>query len=220
MPKINSSLLFRLKPSKNHKDITNRHYGKLIALGYLGHDARWQAYWRCICACGNMIAARYGNLQSGQTFSCGCSRRKPLTHGMSRTKVHSIWLAMKQRCKDPARLRYRGRGITYDPAWESFTQFYADMGTIPEGDYSIERRDNNGPYAPWNCYWARRDTQSRNKATNVWLEINGRRMIFKDWCSLAGLNRTTVESRIKRGMTPREALTTPTRYGFIPHSID
>ena len=52
--------------------------------------------------------------------------------------------------------------ITVDPRWLKFENFLADMGEKPDG-LSIERRDNNGPYARWNCYWATDSEQAKNQ---------------------------------------------------------
>jgi hypothetical protein len=77
---------------------------------------------------------------------------------------------MKQRClnkEHPAFEHYAGRGITIDPAWiDDFEAFYAHMGPMPEGDFSIDRIDNNRSYVPGNCRWADRAVQQFNKRAN------------------------------------------------------
>ena len=73
-------------------------------------------------------------------------------------KVYKVWKSMKSRCDDPNQHGYHnygGRGITYDPAWAEFENFYRDMGDPPKdsrkqgGKTTLERLDNEGAYG--NC---------------------------------------------------------------------
>jgi hypothetical protein len=72
---------------------------------------------------------------------------------------------MVQRCTNENWPQYKdwgGRGITIeDPRWLEFPNFLADMGERPPG-LTLERKDNNGPYALWNCIWATPHEQHMN----------------------------------------------------------
>lgn len=86
-------------------------------------------------------------------------------HGMRYSHEYSCWTNMKTRCNNPNGTDYKhygGRGITYDPAWEDFRQFFADMGYCPAG-LSLERIDNEGSYCKNNCRWASWTEQAGNR---------------------------------------------------------
>ena len=71
---------------------------------------------------------------------------------------------MKCRCNNPNQHDYQyygGRGITYDPAWETWEGFLADMGLRPDG-MTLDRIDVDGPYCKENCRWADAQTQGSN----------------------------------------------------------
>lgn len=85
--------------------------------------------------------------------------------GKKGTATYVSWLAMRTRCNNPNRdteSKYAKRGIAYDPAWDSFEVFLADMGERPDG-LTLDRRDNNLGYSKANCRWATPIEQARNR---------------------------------------------------------
>ncbi len=74
-------------------------------------------------------------------------------HGKCCPREYASWTSMKTRCTNKTRknyLDYGGRGITYCYEWESFKNFYEDMGERPEG-MSLDRIGNDGDYELSNC---------------------------------------------------------------------
>lgn len=118
---------------------------------------------------------------------------------MTGTKEYFAWGNMKQRCSNPNFHQYAdygGRGISYDTRWESFEEFYKDMGDAPSDFHSLERSNNELGYSPQNCFWATQFEQSFNKrlyknnTSGVkgvgWQSDKNR---WRAWCQVNGKSR-------------------------------
>lgn len=122
-------------------------------------------------------------------------------HGMSRTSIHGTWQNMRNRCSrknDKNYKLYGGRGIKVCERWESFVNFYADMGDKPTPKHSIERIDGNGNYEPSNCKWATASEQARNRKTTRFVPWFDGFISLASACEILGLDYKDAHRNIKR----------------------
>ena len=150
--------------------MTGQRFGRWIVLE-MAHAHNNRRFWLCRCDCGTEKTVVGGILRNGNSKSCGCLNRelqisRPTTHGMTGTRIHAVWFSMRGRCENPADQsfkNYGGRGIKVCERWQSFANFYADMGPTYAPGLTIDRRNNDGDYEPTNCQWLPRAEQSRNR---------------------------------------------------------
>lgn len=135
----------------------------------------------------------------------------------SGTPEYHTWEGIKARCHNPsshAFRRYGARGVFVCDRWRnSYDAFFADMGQRPDG-YTLDRIDSSGPYSPENCRWASMRTQQRNRGNNLHVTVYGLTLTLAEWVEILGWNYTTVHERIRRGVPPEVALTTPPQQGY------
>lgn len=130
--------------------------------------------------------------------------------------IYPVLQNMKERCRNHNLSSYKdygGRGIRVCERWlgaNGFANFLADMGDRPLG-HTIERRDNDGPYSPDNCYWATRKEQQKNRRITIRLEIAGVHHLLSDLSEKSGLKPDTIKARHAKGLTYEQIIDpTPT----------
>jgi hypothetical protein len=141
------------------------------------------------------------------------SRKPHVKHGATKagkaTSEYIAWRQMRLRCEDPKNISFSShgaRGISVCSRWAAFSAFLDDMGPKPSPKHSLDRVDNDGNYTPSNCRWADRKTQGRNRSDNHLITLGGVALILTDWAEKRGLNRSTVNARLRRGWSPERAL--------------
>lgn len=197
---------------KNAKiDLKGMRYGRLVAIESAGKTKSGNTLWLCKCDCGNEVIVSISNLRNGHTKSCGCyaaeqkrARKPRLTHGMSYTRLYTIWQGVKQRCLDensPAYKIYGAVGITICDEWLNFENFkeWALKNGYKE-NLTIDRIDNNGIYTPSNCRWITQKEQNRNKKCNHFLTAYGNTRTLGEWREITGIPMSTMTNRINRGL--------------------
>lgn len=199
--------------AKNER--TGLRYGRLIARADVGRSKNGDVLWECECDCGNIVTVSSSNLGTGNTLSCGCLQQERLKasttkHGKTRTHVYVVWMNMRRRCSDPkskSYLNYGARGIKVCERWQSFENFYADMGD-PEAGHTIDRIDVNGDYEPANCRWATSGEQSRNRRNNHTVTFEGRTLTLIEWSEVLSIPYYTLHARFRRNWSVERAFTT------------
>lgn len=191
-------------------------FGRWLVLSLASKGSGTSVRWLCQCDCGTTRPVRQTGLRAGSQ-SCGCLkielRKQGWKHGQTGTAEYNAWRDIRKRCLSPGcpeYPNYGGRGITMCERWqESFANFLADMGPKPSPEHSIDRRDNNGPYTPENCRWATKKAQSRNTRSNRLVEFRGERLSMAEWAERTGINRGTLDARLRKGWSLEAAFTTP-----------
>lgn len=151
-------------------------------------------------------------LKKGAGGKMGGEKGVPLErHGMSGSPEYAVWFSMKARCANPNNAsysRYGGRGITVCAAWwNSFAQFFRDIGPRPSSRHTLNRKDNDGNYQPDNCEWTTWTEQQRNRSNNWMLTYNGVSMTVAAWAEKIGERWDLIYDRLERGWSIERTLT-------------
>ena len=123
--------------------------------------------------CGKEFRTQTFMVKNGNTKSCGCYKKIKVSesakkHGLSHTRLYTIFAKIKSRAYNPKNKRYNdygGRGITVCDEWKNdFMSFYNwAMSNGYSDELSIDRIDNDGNYEPNNCRWTTKVIQARNQ---------------------------------------------------------
>lgn len=200
---------------------------RVIGISRFPHDNH--RAFLCECDCGNKKLIEPIFWERGIVKSCGCkktdlSREASTKHGLSGTRLYSIWQGMNERCfnkKSQSYANYGGRGITICPEWQGEQGLLNFINWSENNGYSdnltIDRINVNGNYCPENCRWADWTTQNNNRRPKEeWkerertIEFDGKNYFMNELCEMFNTSDPAVRYRMnKLGMTLEQALTTP-----------
>jgi len=135
----------------------------------------------------------------------------------STTPTYIAWRNMRSRCTNPSHAGWRnygGRGITVCPKWDSYDQFFKDMGPKPSG-LTLERLDTSKGYRPGNCAWVTMRDNLNNRRNTA--KVAG--IPVTVIAERTGIKPDTLRKRQQRGiddsriLQPRLNLPQPANHG-------
>ena len=190
-------------------------FGLLTGVKPVGATTEGLIIWRFVCDCGEHVDRVGSNIRrdhkKGVVSSCGCTSPL-LVHGLSKkfSKLHRVWVAMRQRCNNPNNKdysNYGGRGIKVCNQWNDFRLFHTwalSAGYKP--GVTIERINVNDGYNPKNCTWIENKKQALNTRKIVTLDFNGESLTLRQLSEKIGVNIYTLKSRRASGWTTEQII--------------
>lgn len=135
---------------------------------------------------------------------------------------YRAWKAMRWRCnpKSPTKNRYYDRGIGVCERWDSFANFFEDMGERPSKDYSVDRIDNNEGYEPSNVKWSTRIEQTNNTGRTNKITYDGQDITLMHIVRTIGIHPETVRNRMKKGWSYERIIAKPLNASIRQRSND
>lgn len=196
-------------------NLEGKAFGRLSVLSRAQSSQRGKARWHCRCVCGNEVVCPSETLRDGRAQSCGCRQRERAseanrTHGATafrkRSREYRAWIDVRRRCFDEKHgtfAKYGARGIGMHEGWrDDFGAFLSEIGPAPSERHTVDRIDNAKGYEPGNVRWATQKEQMRNLRKNVYVWLNGERMLLAEACEKEGVNYYVAYARLRRGACP------------------
>lgn len=207
------------------EEMLGKKYGRLLITGFESEikNGHYRTYLLCKCDCGADVRIRKDGVLNGAVVSCGCNKKEKahfsglkhaqscITHGMTKTRLFSIWRSMKARCYNKTCggfQNYGGRGITVCDDWKNSFEKFRDWA-ISNGykdNLSIDRINVNGNYEPSNCRWVTMLDQQSNKTTSHYITYQNKTLTLSQWSRELNIPTSTIYNRIRRGKSLGEIL--------------
>lgn len=206
--------LVRRSPKRAwHRDYIGVVVGGCEILGLAGFMRDRVTTWLYRRRCGKLGLATTPSVILGR-FGCGCNRVK---HGHARSPLYNIWRRINGACYDPDHPSfhlYGGRGVRVCRRWRnSLSDFVADVGRKPRGNYVLGLLDAKRGFRPGNVRWMLRAELSRRGGRHQAIEYRGERLTLSEWARRLGMSQNGLRKRVKTcealGADVTEALTTP-----------
>lgn len=199
------------------QDLTGKVFNNLLVLERVSTTSYKKTCWKCKCNCGNLVNVTSTHLKSGNTTSCGCTKKEKIreantSHGLSKHPLYSVWNDMMKRCYNKNSINYSHygeRGITVDIYYHNPANFIQDTELLWKPGLYLDRIDTNKHYTKDNI----RFISAKESTINRRVTINVEGHYLRDYCKKFNLNYNTILSRITKSKWPiNKAISTPIRH--------
>ncbi len=208
---------------KKPLELEGQKFGKLTVVARNGSDKYGHSMWDCKCDCGKDCIVVSTSLKKGLTTSCGCVHKEMISnlnkkHGMSGTRIYTIWKGMNERCSDVNNKNYGGKAspVKICNEWqgehgaENFIKWSLENGY--DENLEIDRIDSEKDYEPSNCRWVDTITQASNTKRNHYITYNNETHTMMEWSRIINIPCQTLANRINLlHWDIEKALTTPVK---------
>lgn len=137
------------------------------------------------------------------------------SHLMSHTRIHNIWLSMRQRCEKQNSSgwhKYGAKGIRVCEAWSKFESFRDWAFANGYNDQlTLDRINPRGNYEPSNCRWATQKVQQNNRTNNIHITCDGETHSPMEWSKITGLPVANIYDRYFKGWSHERIIKQPKR---------
>lgn len=132
---------------------------------------------------------------------------------LHRHPLYAVWANMKKRCGNPNVPQFKdygGRGIVVCEEWRGSSRAFISWALANgwRSGLQLDRRDNDGPYAPGNCRFVTRKVNVRNRRDTIRGPDGS---ALADHAERLGMSRAALMSRLARGIPWAEAVAMPPR---------
>jgi DNA-directed RNA polymerase subunit RPC12/RpoP len=164
---------------------------------------QWKRYALYECSeCNIHFEARCETVEARNQEHCNkcASKYRAKKHGMSSSRLNSIYAGMIQRCTNKANsayLKYGGRGLEVCQEWINSSSSFFEWALANGYDdlCSIDRIDNDLGYSPDNCRWTTRVVQSQNTRPIMVTNKSGYRGVSMHKASGKWVSQISVNSK-------------------------
>ena len=194
-------------------------FGQYVVVRYLKNVPFHGQIYECRCSCGNLVEKRRSRILSSKG-AIGCSKCPGRMVSTQRERIGpkifdlfaDRFYAARSRCEDPLDPNYDsygGRGIRclFENA-EDYVVYCIDV-LRATSDFEIDRRDNNGHYAPGNLRLADRSLQTNNTRISHAIRHRGRLYGAEEFRRMFApkyRDASTVARKARAGKTAREII--------------
>jgi hypothetical protein len=155
------------RPYRNSVDLTGQAFGGLAVIRRLPNHASG-TQWLCRCSCGELLAVQGGNLRSGGSKSCGCSRQKTGSESLSWKGCGGLpgrhWAIIQSNAKR----RGHTFNMTIEEGWALYEhqqgrcaltgwEIVLMAPVVKDVTASLDRIDSRAGYAANNTQWVHKD---------------------------------------------------------------